>query len=96
MSWGDAEKAQLTIGQDVAVTRQFYLSNTTENPTNIVPPPTSIPAFISQSLNISGGVPRSSQEDGGLFADASDYLTDRWKISVGGRFDYMNSDAAGG
>ena len=81
-SWGEEDYAQVTLGSDVIIVNQQL--NDTEDPLGVG-------AFFPTPFNLP--IPRSTQNDVGIFLDTELLLTSRLKVNAGTRVDFVDSDA---
>jgi outer membrane receptor protein involved in Fe transport len=102
MGWGDAAKANLTAGSDFTLTGQTLVENIRLQqfsgiPLNPLPgvslppvlpgpPGTVLPVFTQDQ-----GIPKSSAVDPGLFVETAVPVTQRLRMRLGGRYDYVRT-----
>jgi iron complex outermembrane receptor protein len=101
MSWGDDAPTahgigspKLTAGTDLNILGQTLVENIRIEQTAGPPIATSnMPLGVPQLLTQNQSIPQSSWIDPGLFAELSVPVTDRLKVRVGGRVDFVHTDS---
>ncbi len=92
VSWGDFDTSHLTIGTDLRHRNNRLNETSNFDVTSVTPTGAAFFLAPGQGEPTFNDLPDARLVNPGLFLQATDYLTDRLSITMGGRYDYTHTD----